>query len=82
MGRTILWLSVFIAGFLVWKFYKLPQIQYTCKVYRIDGTNGLLKYTGRLEPGQPRWSRYSGWENSFGDPTVCRFEIIRTDTIQ
>lgn len=84
MKKAIVTLLILIAivGAVVYVENKLPLVRYTCRVYRIDGTNGVIQHTGIFPPSQPRWSRHCGWLNDFGDPTICRFEIIKTDTIK
>ena len=84
MKKVIITLLIIIAicAVVVYCEGERPLVRYTCRVYRIDGTNGVITYTSTNKPPRPSWSRYDGWLNDFGDPTICRFTILKTDTIK
>ena len=84
MKKGIILILVLIMGAAAVIYYQnqRPLVRYTCRVYRIDGTNEVITYTGRKSPSHPRWSRYSGWYSSFGDPTICRYTLLKIDTLK
>lgn len=78
---TLVAVFFFLLALGFYGYLQRPKVIYTCKVYRIDSTRDTITYTGRMEPSQPHWSRHYGWRNDFGDETICRYELIKTDTI-
>lgn len=74
------------------RYERIPLVRYTCRVYHIYGESDTLIYTSRFAPSQPRWRtnghtyRYTtsngGWSNDFDDPTICRFVVLKADTIK
>lgn len=59
-----------------------PTLLFKCKVYHIYGESEIKYLVQKIPPSQPRWSRYDGWISDFHDPTICRIEIIQTDTVK
>ena len=59
-----------------------PTLQFKCKVYHSYGQSEIKYLIQKIPPFQPRWSRDQGWISDFHDPTICRIEIIQTDTIK
>ena len=84
MKKVIITLLIIIAicAVVVYCEGERPLVRYTCRVYRIDGTNEVITYTGWQSPSRPRWSRYDGWYSSFGDPTICRYTLLKIDTLK
>lgn len=73
-------LLLMLVGVVYW-YMQRPDIIYTCRVYRIYGGCDTIVYKGKFAPAPPRWSRHYGWSNAFDDETICRYELIKTDTI-
>lgn len=82
LSTIILFLGL-VAG-CFWSYYAEPVKRYTCRVYRIDATSDTLVYEGRVPPQLPYLytGSHGGWQNDFGDKTICRYEVIRVDTIK
>lgn len=59
-----------------------PTLMFKCKVYHIYGKSEIKYLIQKIPPFQPRRSRDQGWISDFHDPTICRIEIIQTDTIK
>lgn len=59
-----------------------PTLQFKCRVYHIYGQSEIKYLIQKIPLFQPRWSRDQGWISDFHDPTICRIEIIQTDTIK
>ena len=59
-----------------------PTLMFKCRVYHIYGQSEIKYLIQKTPPFQPRWSRDQGWISDFHDPTICRIEIIQTDTIK
>lgn len=59
-----------------------PTLMFKCRVYHIYGQSETKYLIQKTPPFQPRWSRDQGWISDFYDPTICRIEIIQTDTIK
>lgn len=69
-------------GFVIHSCIFDPTLQFKCRVYHIYGQNEIKYLIQKTPPFQPRWSKDQGWISDFHDPTICRIEIIQTDTIK
>lgn len=69
-------------GFVIHSCLFDPTLQFKCWVYHIYGQSEIKYLVQKTPPFQPRWSRDQGWISDFHDPTICRIEIIQTDTIK
>ena len=72
---------VLVVGLAIHSCLFDPALVFKCKVYHIYGKSEILYLTQKIPPLQPHWNRDQGWINDFHDPTICRIEIIQTDTI-
>ena len=75
-------LIVLIFGFLIYQCIFAPTLQFKCRVYHIYGGSNIEYLVQKSYPFQPRWNRDNGWTSDFNDPTVCRFEVLKVDTIK
>lgn len=75
-------LIVLIFGFLIYQCIFAPTLQFKCRVYHIYGDSNIEYLIQKDHPFQPRWNRYDGWTSDFNDPTICRFDILKVDTIR
>lgn len=73
---------VLAIGFVIYECVFAPTLMFKCKVYHIYGQSEIKYLVQKIPPFQPRWSRDQGWISDFHDPTICRIEIIQTDTIK
>ena len=69
-------------GFTIHCYLFDPTLQFKCRVYHIYRQSEIKYLIQKIPPLQPRWSRDQGWISDFHDPTICRIEIIQTDTIK
>ena len=69
-------------GFVIHSCIFDPTLQFKCRVYHVYGKSEIKYLIQKTPPFQPRWSRDQGWISDFHDPTICRIEIIQTDTIK
>lgn len=73
---------VLAIGFVIHECVFAPTLMFKCKVYHIYGQSEIKYLVQKIPPFQPRWSKDQGWISDFYDPTICRIEIIQTDTIK
>lgn len=73
---------VLAIGFAIHSCIFDPTLQFKCRVYHIYGQSEIKYLIQKTPPFQPRWSKDQGWISDFHDPTICRIEIIQTDTIK
>ena len=69
-------------GFVIHSCLYDPTLMFKCRVYHIYGKSEIKYLVQKIPPFQPRWSKDQGWISDFHDPTICRIEIIQTDTIK
>lgn len=69
-------------GFTIHSCLYDPTLMFKCRVYHIYGKSEIQYLVQKIPPFQPRWSKDQGWISDFHDPTICRIEIIQTDTIK
>lgn len=80
LGLAVVW---FIICYNIYQESTNPYVDYTCRVYHIDGRIEIKHLMQKYPPRQPQAFRpQEKWISGFDDPSIYKFEIIKTDTIQ
>lgn len=79
LGLVVVW---FIICYNIYQEHTNPYVDYTCRVYHISGKTEIKHLIQKYPPRQPQAFRpQEKWISGFDDPSIYKFEIIKTDTI-
>lgn len=80
LGLAVVW---FIICYNIYQESTNPYVDYICRVYHIDGRTEVRHLVQKYPPCQPQAFRpQEKWISGFDDPSIYKFEIIKTDTIR
>ena len=67
----------------IYQTFTNPYVDYTCRVYHIDGRTEIKHLMQKYPPRQPQTVfPKKEWISGFNDPSIYKFKIIKTDTIK
>lgn len=80
IGLVVILLAISIN---IYQTFTNPYVDYTCRVYYVNGKSGIKHLVRRYHPRQPQMFRLQrGWINEFNDSSIYKFDIIKTDTLK